>query len=85
MEPLQGVRFVFRRMNSLPAQPSAGRTPSPSPHGRVFEPEGGPGPGARGPPGWGGAGGERGGGGGGGAGWGGGWEGLGVFFIFFFF
>jgi hypothetical protein len=36
---LQGVRFVFRRVNSLPAQPSAGRTPSPSPHGRVFEHE----------------------------------------------
>jgi hypothetical protein len=36
---LQGVRFVFRRVSSLPAQPSAGRTPSPSPHGRDFEHE----------------------------------------------
>jgi hypothetical protein len=36
---LQGVRFVFRGVNSLPAQPSAGRTPSPSPHGRDFEHE----------------------------------------------
>jgi hypothetical protein len=36
---LQGVRFVFRRVNSLPAQPPAGRTPSPSPHGRDFEHE----------------------------------------------
>jgi hypothetical protein len=36
---LQGVGFVFRRVNSLPAQPSAGRTPSPSPHGRDFEHE----------------------------------------------